>query len=73
MQKSLKNILMSGAAAGAVVETPQPQPQPQAPQQPFVAKELPNTGASESDKLVALSGFGLLGLLGLGLNKRKED
>lgn len=56
-----------------VVETPQPQPQPQAPQQPFVAKELPNTGASESDKLVALSGFGLLGLLGLGLNKRKED
>lgn len=56
-----------------VVETPQPQPQPQAPQQPFVAKELPNTGTSESDKLVALSGFGLLGLLGLGLNKRKED
>ena len=57
----------------SVVETPQPQPQPQAPQQPFVAKELPNTGTSESDKLVALSGFGLLGLLGLGLNKRKED
>lgn len=56
-----------------VVETLQPQPQPQAPQQPFVAKELPNTGTSESDKLVALSGFGLLGLLGLGLNKRKED
>lgn len=56
-----------------VVETPQPQPQPQVPQQPFVAKELPNTGTSESDKLVALSGLGLLGLLGFGFKKRKED
>ena len=58
-----------------VVETPQPQPQPQpqVPQQPFVAKELPNTGTSESDKLVALSGVGLLGLLGFVFKKRRED
>ena len=56
-----------------VVETPQsqPQPQPQAPQQQFVAK--PNTGTSDSDKLVALSGVGLLGLLGFSFKKRKED
>lgn len=51
-----------------------PQPQPQAPQQQqFVAKELPNTGTSDSDKLVALSGVGLLGLLGFSFKKRKED
>ena len=58
-----------------VVETPQPQPQPQpqAPQQQFVAKELPNTGTSDSDKLVALSGVGILGLLGFSFKKRKED
>ena len=58
-----------------VVEIPQPQPQapqPKAKEQ-FVAKELPNTGTSESDKLVALSGVGLLGLLGFGFKKRKED
>lgn len=56
-----------------VVEIPQSQPQPQAPQQQFVAKELPNTGTSDSDKLVALSGVGLLGLLGFSFKKRKED
>lgn len=56
-----------------VVEIPQSQPQPQAPQQQFVAKELPNTGISDSDKLVALSGVGLLGLLGFSFKKRKED
>lgn len=59
--------------AVSVVEIPQSQPQPQAPQQQFVAKELPNTGTSDSDKLVALSGVGLLGLLGFGFKKRKED
>ena len=54
-------------------KTPQPQaPQPKAQEQ-FVAKELPNTGTSESDKLVALSGVGLLGLLGFGFKKRKEN
>lgn len=59
-----------------VVETPRvvETPQPQAPQQPkFAAKELPNTGTSESDKLVTLSGVGLLGLLGLGFKKCKEE
>lgn len=56
-----------------VVEIPQSQPQRQAPQQQFVAKELPNTGTSDSDKLVALSGVGLLGLLGFSFKKRKED
>lgn len=59
-----------------LVETPQtPQlqaPQPKAPEK-FVSKELPNTGTSKSDKLVAMSGVGLLGLLGLGFKKRKED
>lgn len=59
--------------AVSVVEIPQSQPQQQAPQQQFVAKELPNTGTSDSDKLVALSGVGLLGLLGFGFKKRKED
>ena len=35
---------------------------------------LPNTGSSEADKLVSLSGIGLLGLLGLvGLRKSKEE
>ena len=54
-------------------KTPQPQaPQPKAQEQ-FVAKELPNTGTSEPDKLVALSGVGLLGLLGFGFKKRKEN
>lgn len=56
-----------------VVEIPQSQLQPQAPQQHFVAKELPNTGTSDSDKLVALSGVGLLGLLGFSFKKRKEN
>ena len=54
-------------------KTPQPQsPQPKAPEK-YVSKELPNTGTSESDKLVALSGLGLLGLLGVGLKKREEE
>ena len=59
-----------------IVETPKtPQPQSLQPKEPekYVSKELPNTGTSESDKLVALSGIGLLGLVGVGLKKREEE
>lgn len=59
-----------------IVETPKtPQPQSLQPKEPekYVNKELPNTGTSESDKLVALSGIGLLGLVGVGLKKREEE
>lgn len=54
-----------------VVETPQPQPQ--APQQQFVAKELPNTGLEDSSGLAALGLVGLLSSLGLTTKLRKKD
>lgn len=56
------------------VETPQtPQPHPQAPQQQFVAKELPNTGLEDSSGLAALGLVGLLSSLGLTTKLRKKD
>ena len=53
-----------------VVETPQPQPQ--APQQQFVAKELPNTGLEDTGSLASLGLVGLFSAFGL-VKLRKKD